>query len=241
MEDIAPLVIDPPTVHSLPWYRSVCRATYFVGAHSAISSSAGTAFLVTPRHLVTAGHVLHPRGEFIRPVHQHAFVIPASRLTAIPRATQIIAIDEVKDLGLLRLDKPLSVKPLQLARAACRPASMIGAVTFEGSIASWGKSGPRHELKRRDVAGSVLDVIEYVDDLVPLSTWLRSDLNISGGASGAAGIAADGTVVGVHAKTIDYLDPTTTPPPREGLRSTALWVPVELVREFLAANNVAVK
>lgn len=176
---------SPAPAPAPPAYGTARSGVVRIAATGCFGTNLGTGFLLSPRLVATAAHVV--RG---------AAVIAVSNGRATP-AAHVVGIDVTTDVALLRVDAPLAGHRLHLAAAGPADGSPTAVVGYP-------ETGPL-EVSRGVVTGldRSLDVSGTTH-----TGLLQTDAAIHPGDSGGPLVSRQGTVVGI-ADATSSSDPGT--------------------------------
>jgi S1-C subfamily serine protease len=168
--------------------------------------SNGTAFMISPGVVVTAAHVIHKEGNFNNPIHQLFGVIRAPDVGQKLEIAQLIAEDADRDLALLRITNPRSTQSLALATNTIQIGTSCGSLGFP--LAKVDSSGFHLFIRFQGAF-----VSSFNADLTPsgrVLSFYETDALMYQGSSGCPGFLANGTVFGLHNRSI-----TENPQPQQ--------------------------
>jgi S1-C subfamily serine protease len=208
-----------------------------------LEGGSGTAFCIAPGVLVTASHSLHsPR--FGGALRQHLEVLRAPDLAAgisVPEVPTVLADDPKRDLALLKIENPRSIKAVRLLEHPSRIGTPCGSVGFPLSESH--AIGDQVEVtlfeRFRGAYLSILLKPALFTDGPPVSCW-ETDAVMYPGSSGCPGYLEDGHVFGMHIRA-RLSSPVSDESDTTGSRmALSLWVASTEIIDFASRAGVKV-
>jgi len=191
-----------------------------------VSSSTGSAFAVAPGILVTAAHCVFDQSDPAHPPFSDFLVIRAPDVGRPHEVASLVAFDEGTDLAILKISSPRSQAFLRLADRPAFVGEHCGALGFPLSGVEATPSGLLHTLIERFQSAAVCACLTE-----GTQTLYETDSPMYPGSSGCPGFLPDGTVFGMHNRSLLH--------GRDSHRTCiSRWVPAATIRKYLTAHDV---
>jgi len=167
-----------------------------------VGFACGSAFMIAPGVLATTAHSLRvddlAKGKLVDKIE----VICTLDIGKAMEVAEVIAVDDARDIALLRLPTPRSTAFLALAIDQIPSGTSCGSLGFPLGSVAMTQAGPRFNLIER-FQGSHISAtgISPLPDGTPF-TYLETDSLMYGGSSGCPGFLLDGRVFGMQSRSI---------------------------------------
>jgi len=205
----------------------------------------GTAFMIAPGVLATAGHAVHIDNDPSKPVHSIFEVIRSPDIGMPPEPATLIGVDAVRDIALLRLAAPRSSTCVATLPGLAARGASCGALGFPLASIAFGPTGRMFNLTERFQGANIS---AYYSAPLPggaPQNFYETDALMYGGSSGCPGFLLDGRVFGIHVASVIQLttaapNASATPPPSPASNRLAIsiWVPIADIDLFARASGV---
>lgn len=177
--------------------RTISESVYGIKGVTPISVnqanvSTGTGFMIAPGLLATAAHVLHFEGNTAKNVHQKFDVIRAPDISQKTEPAQFVAEDIAKDIALLRITNPRSIKTIVLEPKILNVGTSCGSLGFPLSFVD-----PQR--------GYCLDLRfqgAFISSFNKVGEFYETDALMYNGSSGCPVFTSDAHVFGMQDKSM---------------------------------------
>ncbi|HET6204766.1 MAG TPA: serine protease [Planctomycetota bacterium] len=201
--------------------------------------SAGSAFMIAPGLLVTAAHGVHLDSIPSRPVHQKFEVIRAPDVGQRMEVATFVAKDPVKDLALLRIDKPRSSSCLGLLKTAVLRGTACGSLGFPLAQVAPASQGLNFNLVERFQGAYVSALVTSADQQGNSLTFYETDSLMYRGSSGCPGFVKSGEVFGMQSHSlVEQQGQGTSPAGAQTRLAISRWVTSMDIVAFAFANGI---
>jgi len=230
-------------------FEATCAAMresiYGVLATSAIKpqgtmATNGTGFMVSPGYLVTAAHCLHQNGEHSQPPHSKVAVIRAPDVGQAMEAATIHAVDDVQDIGILKIDKPRSTSSLTLIDGRIQPGAVVGSLGFPLAGVVFQPQGVNFNLVERFQGSNVSTFVVQMRPDRSKDEHYETDSLMYGGSSGCPGFTVKGEVWGMHNRSAIETPKAGASGGITTRLAISLWVPSTAILTFCRTNGLPV-
>jgi len=208
-----------------------------------LNATNGTAFMVAPGFLITAGHFCHVENDPVKPTHSRFEAIRSPDIGQQMESATFVAADSSRDIALLRIDNPRSTAHVQLICERVRTGTSCGSLGFPLATVLFLQTGRMFNLVERFQGASISAFQNQIDPSGRALNYYETDALMYGGSSGCPGFLANAQVFGMHVASI--VDPTSAqvnaskPGQIGGNRlAISIWVPAADIREFAITNGV---
>ena len=225
---------------------AVRRAVYGVMGTSDTTAagtvcSYGTAFMVAPGVLVTAGHMTHVNNDWPQPYHQRFEAVRAPDIGSSMETAFLLAVDPVRDIALFRMERPRSSDCLTLSPGPVMPGTSCGSLGFPLSTVDFLDTGRRFNLVER-FQGSFISsfYMKGTPSGVTVPCY-EMDALMYGGSSGCPVFLLDGTVIGMQVASqigTEDLHEAPYPSPQSVRLAISVLVPSYELLAFARANGI---
>ena len=197
----------------------------------------GTGFMIAPGILAMASHCLHVQNNNTNPRHKRFDVICTSDIGQSLENAFLIEEDCIRDLALLKIDKPRSTTCLHLESNLVDRGTACGSLGFPLSTTEFLSTGIEFNLVERFQSAYIsASINETLSSGRILSTYETNNFMYAG-ASGCPGFLVNGNVFGmlvgtrVNSNTING---------KQSMEQVAisLWVPSMDIISFAKNNGI---
>ncbi len=203
--------------------------------------SQGTAFMVAPGVLLTAGHMTHVDNDWSRPYHQRFEAVRAPDVGTTMEPMSLVAVDPVRDIALFRMEHPRSSDCLTLRQDPVMPGTSCGSLGFPLSTVDFLDTGRRFNLIERFQGSFVSSFFMKGTPSGAMVPCYEMDALMYSGSSGCPVFLVDGTVIGMQVASqvgTDVLPDAPYPSPRSVRLAISVLVPSYDLLAFARANGV---
>jgi len=220
------------------------RAIYGLLASSPVKPrganlSNGSAFMVAPGFLIAAAHGVYFDNDPTKPQHQKFEVIRAPDIGQQMETATLVAVDNVKDLALLRIASPRSTPRLKMLKGrvpAGTPCGSLGFPLAQVGVTPQGVVG--FNLWERFQGASISRFGTETDNKGNTISFYETDSLMYEGSSGCPGFIASGEVFGMQSRSMMQTAKAGAP---AGTRlAISMWVSSMDIIAFVAANGVVI-
>jgi S1-C subfamily serine protease len=198
--------------------------------------STGTGLMIAPGFIVTNSHVLRRRGEDA--IHDELLAIRSPDVGMNCEVAEVVADDRVRDVAILKIEKPRSARCVKLFEGYVQSGTGIGSLGFPLSTVQQRDGVDVYNLIER-FQGSYVSA-RFTEDVSGRKiTWYEVDREMYEGSSGCPGYLADGSVVGVNCKVRrEENEDENVPLEKRRRLEISLWIPSPDVINFARAHGV---
>lgn len=185
--------------------RLVREGIYGVLCHSEIghtqTAGCSSGFTIAPGIIATVAHGLHVNGDFNEPVHETFEVIRTPDIGKDMKFAHVIAIDDARDLALMRIQNVDDNHHLPLVNDIVPIGTSCGFLGFPLSAVNFTDDGLHFTLNER-FQGAFVSA--YLSDTLHgrEMDWYETDQLMYSGSSGCPGFLRDGRVIGMQSNTL---------------------------------------
>ncbi|MCB2295490.1 serine protease [Clostridium algoriphilum] len=186
-------------------FREACRQNSG-GIYGTLSSTQlgnsktwcnGTGFMIAPGILAMAAHCIHVEHNSNNPRHKRFNVICASDIGQPLESAVLIDEDPIRDVALLRIDNPRSIKSLYLDSNFVGMGTACGSIGFPLSTTEFLSTGTEFNVVERFQSAYIsANISETLSSGRVLSTYETNNL-MYGGSSGCPGFLVNGNIFGM--------------------------------------------
>src|SRR3989344_2766291 len=166
-----------------------------VGDKVSMNFTNGTAFMVAPGYLVTAGHFIHQENNPTKPIHQTFEVIRATEIGQNVEKAIFIARDPIRDLAILKIENPKNSSVLSLKNEILSRGDNCGFLGFPLSVVMV-KDGKKNFNLAERFQGA------YISNYTPAPSLYEIDTLMYPGSSGCPGFNLEGEVIGMQVGSV---------------------------------------
>jgi len=218
------------------------RAIYGLLASSPIKPqgtnlSNGSAFMVAPGLLVTAAHSVYFENDPTKPPHKRYELIRAPDVGQQMEIATLVAVDNVKDLALLRIAAPRSTARLKMLKGRVPSGTPCGSLGFPlAQVGVTSQGVVSFNLWERFQGANVSRFGTDTDNNGNTITFYETDSLMYEGSSGCPGFIRSGEVFGVQSRSLVQA-------PKAGAAAVtrlaiSMWVSSTDIIAFVARNGV---
>lgn len=209
-----------------------------------VNHTNGTAFMIAPGILATAAHLVHVEADFTKPVHSLFEVIRAPDIGQKMEAARLIVEDTIRDIALLKIEKPRSKNCIFLKKDTVSIGTNCGSLGFPLAIVGFTKKGRSFNLIERYQGANISAFHMQLDACGRQLSYYETDALMYGGSSGCPGFLLNGQVFGMHVKSVIEKPKRKSKNAVDKQKKSArlaisLWVPSADIISFAKANNIA--
>lgn len=224
--------------------KSVREGTYGVVGTSVISQSGsqqtinvtmGSAFMVAPKYLLTAAHVIHQENNLQKPVQQTFELIRAPEIGGEMKKATFICEDRDLDLALLKVEGNNN-HSLVLKKDVLERGTSCGFLGFPLAEVKFLENGSKNvNITERFQGAHISNVINLNTDGGKIVPHYEIDALMYPGSSGCPGFDIQGDVIGLQVKSM--MSKTESEDRNERVAISYV-VPSTEILKFLASNKI---
>ncbi len=233
-------------------FREACskvrKATYGVKGYShaeakKVDITNATGFMIAPRMIVTAAHLLHIENDFKKPVHERFDVISAPDVEQKAEEAKLVAEDSTRDIAILRIDDPRLEDCVVLETGIVPVGASCGSLGFPLSEMTFTKSGIMWNLRERFQGANVSAFFSQEDSPGRLLSYYETDSLMYRGSSGCPGFVVNGNVFAMYIRSVvespgKASGAAKTKKPGQTRLAISIWVPSMDIISFASDNGI---
>ncbi|MFA4937133.1 MAG: serine protease [Patescibacteria group bacterium] len=235
--------------YTFPWACSrIRRSLYGIKAFSQLNqgytATTGTGFMIAPGVLVTPAHVVHIQGDRTKSRYTNFQAILASDVGKKMESCTYIGEDLVRDIALIRIEKPRSKKVVSFYLNKIPIGTTCGSLGFP--LSSIHPNTGVFNLFERFQGASISGYQNTI--LVDQNFYsYETDALMYPGASGSPGFLRNGKVFGMHnasivqrrvvEQTLNQSEPNKGDIFRVAI---SIWVPIKDIIDFAKSKGIKI-
>jgi len=184
-------------------YGLVARTRTKKGEGTRTQYTNGSAFMISPRILVTSAHLTHPRGKSDEPYQEFLLIrAPEVGSPAPFENARLIAKDYVKDIALLEIDNPRSSLSVSLEENIIHRGTNCGSLGFPLAQVRFKGKKMSYIARERFLGGYVSNYTRITSPPAQAAFRYETDYVMYGGSSGCPAFLKNSNIFGLQAGTV---------------------------------------
>jgi len=202
-----------------------------------VNLSNGSAFMVAPGLLVTAAHGVYFESNPTKPYHKKFELIRAPEVGQQMELATLVAVDNLKDLALLRIATPRSTARLKILKSLVPTGTACGSLGFPlAQVGVTSQGAVSFNLMERFQGANISRFGTETDGKGNTISYYETDSLMYEGSSGCPGFIASGEVFGMQSRSLVQAPKAGAP---AGTRlAISMWVSSTDIIAFATANGV---
>jgi len=202
------------------------------------TTSLGTAFAIAPGVLATVAHLTYKHAGVAESCQENLEVLRATEIGSAREKAALIAIDPIRDLALLRIERPRSNAHVKLIEGVVLVGTEAGSIGFPMSDVN--DRTLQFNPILRFQGGYISSFHSSPHESGQTLPYYETDTLMYPGSSGCPGFLKDASVFGMHVASMHEWITSNTSTKMGDRAAISFWVPSTDIRSFARSRGVRV-